>query len=352
MQQTESGLEMYLRLKRERRLKEELGLIQPLRIDWSKAVEDARASVERIKQERLAREAEAKAAEDKLWSDRYKIKLRASEKIQSICKERVAPRYGCGSGGTFYIRKAQPGDVKDALLRFKCGRSDCPYCWRRRVVKTIRSATDCLIRNNKESCSAALYFRLIDWQEWTVINRHIRRRHGVDCGRLHLRTSDNRCLVICEKPFDDATALTLGQAVDAILDNAEELHTERCSFMLLGKWKNKKPSEWKALGHFEGIDFDQVKEELRKIKVSSHRWRKTPEIEAGLAWRAATEEDADAIFEKLSAACNFCANKEEPPTCPKSDSGSSGPWVADGLSPEEVQTPWDTEQESEAFRWN
>jgi hypothetical protein len=154
-------------------------------------------------------------------------------------------------GGTFLIRKADFESCKDAFIRAMCGRSDCPYCWRRRLIRTIGRATRCLLFADGDVRTQTVWVREIDWFDWPALNRSLRRRYGKVCGRLRARKSDNRALVMCQHPFKGAEALTPAQAVDRLLAAIDMLHTRRSSYRQLGCGADKKRKEWKRLAHYE-----------------------------------------------------------------------------------------------------
>src|SRR5262249_34099644 len=127
----------------------------------------------------------------------------AQKKITALMAERAVRRANCGHSAPSHIRKVSELGVHDAVIRFKCGRSDCPFCWRRRKVKTIKRGLKALVFDATGKPAARKVFAgTINWSDWKALNRKLRRRHGKDCGRLHLRTTDGRALVVSEVPFE------------------------------------------------------------------------------------------------------------------------------------------------------
>jgi hypothetical protein len=273
--------------------------------------------------------------------------LRVRLKRQEMCREKAVRRTNCGHGRPRLIRREDHRAVMDAMIRFTCGRSDCAYCWRLRLLKTIRRATRRLLRVDGKARLGKLYCCEINWPERGSLNRKLRRHHGKQCGRLHLRTCDNRALVIAEVPIPGGDELTPGQAVVRILDAIDHMHKDRSAFRLLGRWSDHKESGWELKETYnQSFDLQLIRDELARLrKKSTWGWERYPEVQQGLLWQSCTVEDADDIIRQLKAACHFMTIEEPASTGRKSDRPPSGGRTAPGFSPDDTPTPFDTEQD-------
>jgi hypothetical protein len=282
--------------------------------------------------------------EQKAENDAQDAAVRAWRKRRQMGRVKAIARENCGHGCPHLIRKQDYRGVTDAMIRFKCGRSDCGACWRRRLFKTIRRATRCLLRVNGKARQGKLYARVIDWSKWDSLNRKLRRLYGSDCGRLHLRTSDHRGLVLCEKPLPDGEELTPGQAVDRVLATIDDLHVVKSAFRLLGCWSDRVESDWELIKHYhQPFDLQLVRDELLKLRKNSlWGWERYPEVQQGLLWQSANLEAANELIRQLEARCHFLTLEADGPTGSESDIPSGGAWIAPGLSPEDVVTAFDT----------
>jgi hypothetical protein len=288
----------------------------------------------------------------KAWKEAREIKRRVRAKKDLLCEHPAVRRPGCGQGGTFLIRKTTAKGVKDAFLRPKCGRSNCPYCWRRRVFRTIDRAEGCLLfLPDGDVRTETVWCKEIDWRAWPALNRKLRRRYGKDCGRLHVRMVDDRCLVFSQHPMKGAEPLLPGPAIDRALSALDHMHTRRSSFRLLGAWHVKKRSEWRRLAHFEqALDLHVMRKHLRQLGTYAlFAFKDRPELEEGLLWHSSTEVAADALWDRLEELCPDLACAERSSAWRKSDTepagsaeaASGGAWIAPGLTPEDVKTPFD-----------
>jgi hypothetical protein len=288
----------------------------------------------------------------KAWKEVRDIKRRVRAKKDLLCEHPAVRRPGCGQGGTFLIRKATAKGVKDAFLRPKCGRSNCPYCWRRRVFRTIDRAEGCLLfLPDGDVRTEAVWCKEIDWKDWPALNRKLRRKHGKECGRLHVRQVDDRCLVFCQFPMKGAEPLLPGPAIDRALSALDHLHTRRSSYRALGAWHSKKRSEWRRLAHFEqALDLHVMRKHLRQLGTYAlFAFKDRPEIEDGLLWHSSTVAAADALWKRLEELCPDLALGERSSPWRKSatrkagawPSASATGWTAPGLSASDVKTPFD-----------
>src|SRR5262249_31743223 len=134
---------------------------------------------------------------------------RVAAKNGEIYKGKAVKRANCGQGGSLHKRKkCADGTVRDRLARFYCGRSDCPFCWRGRLSRTLnRAARRLLYTADQEPRCEKVWFVTIPTSQRKSLNRKLRRLHGEDCGRLFLDRTDEFTLVFCDKPLHGGSAL-------------------------------------------------------------------------------------------------------------------------------------------------
>jgi hypothetical protein len=298
-----------------------------------------------------AEEPEMSPEQAKALDEAFEARQRSQRKIREMKKRRAVPRANCGHGRIKHLRKTLSGDVTDALLRPKCGRHDCQVCWRYRLTQTITRAVKTLLyRVDGNVRIDKVFLQEIAWEDWSSLNLSLRRRHTKTCGRLHLRLKDDRCLVVCAKPFKGAEAMSTGQVVGRFLDLAETMHTDRHSFRLLGEWADKKKSIWKQVGEYASHDLEPIKEALQEEgKKASWAFERRPEIHQGLLWRCSSEEEAEALFARLRAKCRFLDIEDDGPLWPNCDTEPAWPWDAPECPPEHVEPPFDTAPTWECF---
>jgi hypothetical protein len=221
------------------------------------------------------------------------------------------------------------GDTEHALVRMSCGRSDCPHCFRRRLVKSYRRAVHCLLYADADSNRprvGVLHVAETDPLNWDTLDRNMRRKHGGKTGRIRVRQANGRVLVVAERPFPGARLVPPAEALDLVSAAIDQLHTARHSLRLLGNWNDARRPHWRLLQRVEQpadqppLDFEAIVRELRAGGRKVRRFR-SPEI-SGLVWAG----DGN-----LSAVCPTLAKKKEAPPRPKSDKG--------GVIPEEWANP-------------
>lgn len=269
----------------------------------------------------------------KAWTDSAEIEGRGRTKIKELRSKSAPRRADCGHGRPLHIRKVDDRGAHDGLIRSKCGRSTCPYCWRLRLIKTIKRAIRPLVWEEGQPRVGSLYWRMINWEDWPSVNRWIRRNRGKKCGRLHLVRTDLQCLVVSEQSFPGAEETTIGDAVDRVLGLVENMHSKKSAFRLLGRWMDKPESEWKLIRRFgESFDLEPVKEHLDALGAKSQwGWQRVPEIQQGVVWHSTNEEAAEALWARLETSCHFLT--------PQKDISSKRP-ESDTRQPDSLPDEW------------
>lgn len=264
-------------------------------------------------------------------------RYRLEKKIKRL-HETPAPRHlRCGHGATIHIRRPREGGgVEDALIRPRCGRSDCPHCWRRRICRTYRRASVCVLDADGGQYLprvAPVYLAETTWREWEALDRSLRRQHGGRCGRIRVRQSDDRVLVVAAQPFRGARPLPPHEAYAAVAAAIDRLHTGRHAYRQLGEWSDRRASAWRAVHCYgEPIPLAEVQDALRAAGVRSRPFAGgSPQ---GILWRADSEADAAALAARCVApfaAASECGHaRDRSSVWPHSDAVAvSTPWEVD-----------------------
>jgi hypothetical protein len=270
--------------------------------------------------------------------------------------EHPAPRaLNCGHRSTLHLRRQVPGteQCEDLLLRPRCGRSDCPSCWRRRLAQTYRRMPRRVLdappkpdergkpgRRNLPRVGP-VYIAETDWLSWETFDRGIRRLHGGDCARLRIRRTSNTALFLCSLPFPGSRAVSPAEACRLASDAIDNLNPAKHSFRLLGDWSDAEPQEWTLLAQYEQVDFDAVKQLLSEHGTKSRRLKSR--TVAGLIWRAENAAMADAIALLLSLCPSLAKGKRE---CSRRNSDRPG--FDEGEIPgEDLHTPFDNGEDDQ-----
>jgi hypothetical protein len=302
--------------------------------EWDRAWEP----LEREERVKRCRELEAKwAAEDRhdkpvclveplsdeqeqAAQDADAARLRIEDRISYLHAHPVARSLNCGRGRVLHLQRDRgihqhqlaqeargrmisyktaakecgtgSGDSEHALIRLRCGRSDCPFCWRRRLTKTYRRAILCLLYAPGEGVrprTGQLHAGEIEPLAWDTWDRVHRRKYGGKPGRLRVRRTAGTLLVIAEHPFAGSRPVKPAEALDLASAAIDQLHTGRHSFRLLGAWNDSRRPHWRLLERIReapdkpALDFDAVFQELRDDGRKARRFHE-PDIE-GLIWR-------------------------------------------------------------------
>jgi hypothetical protein len=276
--------------------------------------------------------------------------LRIEAKLSALREHRVARHLKCGKTHTIHLRRDcdRGKEVDDMLLKTKCGRSDCPYCWRNRLTRTYNRAAAIVLRDVPESetlpRTRSLYVAETDWPEWETVDKRIRREHGGDVGRLRIRKNDNGLLVICSQPFAGSRPVRPDEACDLASNAIDHLHTARHSYRQLGDWNDAKDSEWRVVAHLPGtLDLANVADRLMAAGRKS-RLFKTTELQ-GLVWRVESEAAAVRLETLITTPEELCPSLSEGKSDPyrgKSDTRPpSDDWgdVGDGWTPFDDDPP-------------
>jgi hypothetical protein len=329
--------------------------------EWDRAWEP----IEREQRVRRCRELEAKWAaddradvpayvvnppseeEDRAALDADAARQRVEDKIAAMHAHPAARSLKCGKGRVLHLHrdrgvrdyqkseeargrnisykraakecKATAGDTEHALIQMCCGRSDCPFCWRRRLTRTYRRAVECLLFSSADSNRprlGVLHLGETDPFAWETLDRNIRRRHGGRTGRLRCRKADCRILVVGEHPFAGSRPVSPAEALDAVSAAIDDLHTGRHAFRLLGAWNDAKKPRWRLLERVqEPIDFDAVFKELRDAGRKVRRFH-LPEV-SGVVWVG----DG-----KVEASCPSLNVEESSSSRPNSDTDPPDGW--------------------------
>jgi hypothetical protein len=267
---------------------------------------------------------------------------RVSDRITVWYKERAARAPYCGLGRSFHMRRID-GACQDLLVRPHCGKSSCPFCWRRRKAKSLHRAADCLV-GKKESLRqitpdpklGKVHVGWTDWNSWQTVDRRIRREHGGTVGRLRVRLDDDRVLMISSMPFDGSRPAERTEATDLAAAAICQLHRGKHSLRILGAWYERPVAKYKKLSQHEHLDLRKVRRELKTLGIGSDLYAKSGY--QGLAWRAKDEATLDLIWmlvtEKLRPGF---APMVSPRKGPKSDEDISDSW----------ETPFDSAEREE-----
>ncbi len=221
--------------------------------------------------------------------------LRIEAKLTALREHRVARHPNCDKPRrTAHLRRNHDGGGGEGLLwqPRRCGRSDCPYCWRDRLTRTYNRAAAVLLPDFPTSetlpRTGLLHFAEIDWLEWEAIDKCIRRKHGGDVGRLRVHRADGNLLVVCAQPFRGSRPVTPAEACDLASDAIDNLHKANHTYRQLGDWNDTKPSKWNLVAHLPGtLNLGAVAERLQTAGRKSRQFR-TPGAR-GLVWRVESE---------------------------------------------------------------
>jgi hypothetical protein len=232
------------------------------------------------------------------------------------------------------------GDTEDALVKLCCGRSDCPWCWRKRITKTYRRALHCLLYLGADSNRPRVGFLHIgetDPPRWESLDRTIRRKHGGDTGRIRVRKADCRILVVAEVPFPGSRPVTPAEALAVVSEAIDRLHTGKHAYRMLGRWNDSKAPQWQLLGQIkQAIDFEDVYRELLAAgrKAEEIRRFNRPEF-SGLIWTGGGF---------TAPKCPTIANGENAiPHRRNSDTGDAETWdegIIPGDGEDGTDNPW------------
>jgi hypothetical protein len=261
-----------------------------------------------------------------------KESLRIEGLIRAI-DEHPAPRaLNCGTRrSVLHLRRPVPGtdQVEDLLLRPRCGRSECPSCWRRRVTRTLRRMARCLLDAPPEPDEPGkpglknlprlgpVYIGETDWLRWETFDKAVRRAVGGDCGRIRIRRTNNSVLLISALPFPSSRPVTPAEAsrlASAAIDN---LHTAKHSYRQLGDWSDGEAAEWTLLARHSQLDLEAIKQMLAELGVKARKLKSRSV--AGLLWRTDSAMKAEAL---AALVCPTFAKKETDP--PRANSDKSG----------------------------
>lgn len=251
-------------------------------------------------------------------------RLRLEEKLRKLHAHPAPRALNCGRRSpTIHLRRDRDaGAVEDALIRFSCGRSECPHCWRRRLTKTYRRAGACLLDSSKDSRLprvGPVHVGETAWQEWETFDKAIRRQVGGDCGRLRVRRCDNTVLVVSAEPFRGSRSVTPAEALDIVSTAIDLLHTAKHAFRLLGDWSDTQESEWRQVAVYSAqVNLADINARLAEVAVKTRAF-KSPDLQ-GLLWRVGSEAQAMHLEVLLAAA--FCPTLDKGdrfPNRPKSD---------------------------------
>jgi hypothetical protein len=258
---------------------------------------------------------------------------RVQEAIDALSDDRAPRCADCGTGRQLYLRRKAPGKttgaVDDMLVRVSCGRSSCPYCWRKRLMKTYRRCSSCLLDADQDSSrprAGMLHAGEIDWPGWDSWDRVYRRRHGGRSGRLRVRREDDTVLVVAEHPFPGARPVSPAEAVDLVRGAVGKMHTAKHSYRQLGAWSDRRATQWRLLGRVDPhVDFGDVQAEVERLGGKARRLRHL-DMEF-LLWRCDSEAAADALFSALPLAEPLSGYRQRESRSPhwlQSDTGGSG----------------------------
>ncbi|HEY7423272.1 MAG TPA: DUF3854 domain-containing protein [Gemmataceae bacterium] len=300
------------------------------------------------------------AEETKIAEEGDAARQRVEDKIAALHTRPVVRHLNCGRGRVLHLQRDRgihdyqrgqeargrkiayrratkecgpSGDEEHALVRMSCGRSACPWCWRRRLTKTYRRAVHCLLYASAEGNRprvGVLHIGETDPLRWDTLERNMRRKHGGKTGRIRVRKADGVVLAVAERPFPGSRPVSPAEALDMVSAAIEQLHTGRHRYRQLGRWNDSQRPRWQLVERVKQppdqppIDFTAVYRELRVDGRKVHRYR-SPDI-SGLVWRGEGH---------LATACPSLAWKKGKSSWPKSDNHFSD-------DPEHSRTPFDS----------
>lgn len=286
-----------------------------------------------------AEEIEAGDKADEAWR-------KIEDKIAVFFRQPAPRAADCGRGAAVHMRRdARDRNGVDEMMRKPgCKRSTCPHCWRLRVCKTLRRAAACLLdASNSEPGHrprlGVLYVAECDWIDWQAKDKAIRRlcpecvNEGGRCilGRLRVRTTDNRLLIVCERDFRGARAMKPREALDLVSRAIDKLNPEQHSFRLLGSWSDSPKGEWRVVAHYEHVDMDALQ---RDLKERGARVRSFKSQDArGLIWGTKSKEAGDLLL----SSCPSLSEKKK--TQQNSDTANLQATIPDGFDLKEAGIP-------------
>lgn len=267
----------------------------------------------------------------------------AEERVKGQIQEmyrRPCPRADdCGHGASLHMRRKVDGQVQDILIRPHCGRSACPFCWRRRVSNALERALAALLKTTQKGeilpRLEPLHAAEISWAEWNALDKHIRRAHGGSCGRLRVRQDGNKLLVIADKPFCGSVPVTPSEAMGLAAAAVARLNVAKHSFRLLGSWYVCRAPRYELMGRYKHLDHREVQKELQSLGTRSQRFCITSAV--GVFWRAQSEKIADLLWGFVLETVCPSLSQQEYTERGKSDSDSAH-YVDSPLD-----TPWELE---------
>jgi hypothetical protein len=242
-----------------------------------------------------------KAGAKRCWMD---------DRICAMLKNKVERSRFCGRGAAIQLARPRKGAAGFDLhtARFCCGRSECPHCFRKRIIKTYkRSARVLLDREPYNPMSRKprvgdLHCRILPWGEggkrYNALDKSIRRAHG-NIGRLHIRMVGGDVCVIAEKPFRGSEPLSPDDALGKAVECIDMLDPARNSFRLQGTWKDKRKTEWKKIDEFSPkLDFREAKKALEEAGAHVEMVRKGAG-KTGIYFGAASADEAARLINVL-----------------------------------------------------
>jgi hypothetical protein len=289
--------------------------------------------------------AEERAA-DKADLARYRLEKGVLVRLRAGAATR------CENCFTLHLRRELDADLdgsdgfEDLFISACCGRSSCPFCWRRRLLKSIQRAVGCLledaepdqwaviveeagrlgqcyIHDNPKAAHQArrqlagegkaarveflrgrrphrlglVHLAETTYPQWPALDRLMRRRQPHRTGCLRVRRGDDSVLVISAAPFPGSRPVTPAEAAERAAEAIEHLHTARSSFRMLGAWSDYAPSPWKLVGTLPKLlDAQIVEDEVRALGSAAKRLGGQL---AGLVYRSDTLQEAQAIGRRI-----------------------------------------------------
>jgi hypothetical protein len=278
-------------------------------------------------------------------------RLRLDAKLRELYRHPAPRALNCGRRSpTIHLRRDRDaGAVEDALIRFSCGRSECPHCWRRRLSKTYRRAGACLLDASRDSRLPRLgMVHVAETTElkWETLDKAMRREYRreyperVDAkgrcnvGRLRVRRCDNTVLVVSAEPFRGSRSVTPAEALDIVSAAIDLLHTAKHSFRLLGDWSDSQESEWRQVAVYTPqVSLADVQAALAELAVKTRAFS-NPDLQ-GLVWRVQSEAHAMHLEVVLAPVlCPTLSQRDCTPFRPKSDTPpDEGEIDGDGWTP-------------------
>lgn len=280
--------------------------------------------------------------------------LETRRRIDEGVRARLRPDSGmrCESCFTLHLRRKLDPDLdgadgfEDLFMPASCGKSSCPFCWRRRLLRSLNRAVgvlledaepdqwaviveepgrplaQCYIHNNQKAAHQArrqfcaegkaarieflrgrrphrlglVHIGETTYQLWPAVDRKMRRSQPHKSGTLRVRRGDDSVLIVSAAPFAGSRPATPAEAAELAAKAIEQMHAGRHSFRLLGSWSDYKPSPWKLVGQMpKPLDPRIVDDEVRALGSVAKRLGKL----AALVIRSDTLEQAQAIGQRV-----------------------------------------------------